>query len=169
LVRVLRDERALAGVRLTLVGDGSVRPAVEEHCRRAGVEDRVEFTGRVAHEKIAGILAAADICIEPAPCNELNHRCSMVKVYEYMAAGRPIVGYELKEVRRLAGDSMLYASCNAFTELADQTVRLARDPALRRRLGNELRDRARELTWERSSDALLEAYASLASEERTRS
>jgi glycosyltransferase involved in cell wall biosynthesis len=162
LVRVMRDDRALPGVRLTVVGDGSVRRAVEEACRRTGVEDRVEFKGRVSHEKIAGLLAEADICIEPAPCNELNHRCSMVKVYEYMAAGRPIVAFALREVKRLAGDGILYAESGDPAELADHIVRLARDPALRRRLADELRERVRSFTWERSGEALLDAYAALA-------
>jgi glycosyltransferase involved in cell wall biosynthesis len=162
LVRVLRDERGLPGVRLTIVGDGGARPNVEARCWASGVRDSVEFTGRVPHARIAGILAHADICLEPAPCNELNHRCSMVKVYEYMAAGRPIVGYPLREVRRLAGDAMLDADCGDPAALADQIIRLAYDPGLRRRLGDRLRERARELTWERSAEALLEAYAAIA-------
>jgi glycosyltransferase involved in cell wall biosynthesis len=162
LVRVLRDERGLLDVRLTIVGDGGARREVEARCRESGVEDSVELTGRVPHERIAGILAHADICLEPAPCNELNHLCSMVKVYEYMAAGRPIVGYPLREVRRLAGDGMLYADGGDPAALADQIVLLAHDPGLRRTLGERLRGRARELTWERSAEALLEAYASIA-------
>jgi glycosyltransferase involved in cell wall biosynthesis len=161
LVRVLRDERGLPGVRLTIVGDGGARRKVEARCRERGVQDSVELTGRVPHERIAGILAHADICLEPAPGNELNHRCSMVKVYEYMAAGRPIVGYPLREVRRLAGDGMLYADGADPVALADQIVRLAHDPGLRRTLGERLLVRARELTWERSAQALLEAYASI--------
>jgi glycosyltransferase involved in cell wall biosynthesis len=130
------------------------------------VENSVELTGRVPHTRIAGILAQADICIEPAPCNELNHRCTMVKVFEYMAAGRPIVGYPLREVRRLAGDAMLYAECGEPTALADQIVRLARDPTLRRDLADQLHQRVRELTWERSGETLLGVYASLTARRR---
>jgi glycosyltransferase involved in cell wall biosynthesis len=161
LVRVLRDDRGLSGVRLTIVGDGADRGTVEARCRESGVQDSVELTGRVPHERVAGILAQADICLEPAPCNPLNHLCSMVKVYEYMSAGRPIVGYPLREVRRLAGDGMLYADGGDPAALADQIVRLADDPELRRTLGARLRRRAHELTWERSADALLAAYASI--------
>jgi glycosyltransferase involved in cell wall biosynthesis len=161
LVRVLRDERGLSGVRLTIVGDGAGRGEVEARCRESGVQDSVELTGRVPHERIAGILAQADICLEPAPCNPLNHLCSMVKVYEYMSAGRPIVGYPLREVTRLAGDGMLYAEGGGPAALADQIVRLADDPELRRTLGARVRRRAHELTWERSAEALLAAYASI--------
>ncbi len=85
----------------------------------------------------------------------------MVKVYEYMAAGRPIVGYPLREVQRLAGDDALYARCGHAAELADHIVRLAGEPELRRALGDRLRERAKALTWERSGEALLEAYRSL--------
>jgi glycosyltransferase involved in cell wall biosynthesis len=86
------------------------------------------------------------------------------KVYEYMAAGRPIVGYPLREVAQIAGEGMLYARCGEQADLAEQIVRLARGPELRQRLGERLRERVRELTWERSGEALLEAYGSLAAE-----
>jgi glycosyltransferase involved in cell wall biosynthesis len=161
LVRVLRDEHGLSRVRLTIVGDGAARSAVEARCHEAGVEDRVEMTGRVPHEMIGGFLREADICIEPAPCNAFNHRCAMVKVYEYMAAGRPIVAYPLREVKRLGGDAILYGDSGDPAELAHHIVRLAADPGLRQTLAALGRERVRELTWERSGESLLEAYASI--------
>ena len=161
LVRILRFDRGLEGVTLTIVGDGGARADVEQRCEAAGISDRVEFTGRVPHAAIAGLLARADICVEPAPCNELNHRCSMVKVYEYMAAARPIVGHPLREVEGLAGPAMLYADCGDQDGLAAQIERLARDPELRRATGQRLRKRAEEMTWESSEQALLDAYSSL--------
>jgi glycosyltransferase involved in cell wall biosynthesis len=90
----------------------------------------------------------------------------MVKVYEYMAAGRPIVAFPLREVKRLAGEGILYAESGDPAELADHIVRLTRDPALRHGLADQLRERARRFTWERSGEALLDAYATLASPRR---
>ena len=80
------DERHGVAARLTLVGDGSRRPAVEAAFRAAGYNGRVAFTGKVPLGDVPGLLAEADICLDPAEANELNHRSTMIKIAEYMAA-----------------------------------------------------------------------------------
>jgi glycosyltransferase involved in cell wall biosynthesis len=162
LVRLLRDEHGLAGVGLVVLGDGGRREAVQLACSAAGVAEHVTFLGRVAHDRVAGYLADADICLEPAPVNEMNHRCSMVKVYEYMAAGRPIVSYPLQEVQALGGDGIVYAPAGDLRAFAACVTRLARDSPARLRYAETLRDRAHRFTWEgTSAPALVAAYASL--------
>jgi glycosyltransferase involved in cell wall biosynthesis len=157
LLTLLRERHGLAP-RLTLVGDGGRRAELERAMVAAGHAGSVTFTGRIPHDRIPAVLAEADVCVEPAGCSPLNHRCSMVKVYEYMAAARPIVGFPLDEVRRLGGEDILFAECDDMDDMAAQIARLAEDGALRRTLGERLHARAADLTWERSEEALLEAY-----------
>ena len=92
-----------------------------------GSSDRVEFTGQVEHRRVPELIAAADICIDPAPCSELNHRSTMIKVTEYLAGGRPVVAFELTETRRTAEDAALYAPCGDLDGFARLIVRLARE------------------------------------------
>jgi glycosyltransferase involved in cell wall biosynthesis len=151
----------LDAARLTVVGTGAAREELQARCARAGVEDRVTFTGHVPHEHVAGLIADADIGIDPAPGTELNHGSTMIKVAEYMGCGRPLVAYDLRETRRTAGDTALYAPCGdrqAFVELVGA---LARDGERRLRLGRLARERALELTWERSEEALRAVYERL--------
>ena len=49
----------------------------------------------------------------------------MVKVAEYMAAARPVVCFPLPEVRRMAGDAVLYAESERLDEMAEHVARLA--------------------------------------------
>jgi glycosyltransferase involved in cell wall biosynthesis len=158
LLALLRDRHGLPAARLTMIGDGGRRAAVEAAFAAAGLSDRVSFLGFVAHDRVAALLSAADICIEPAARGPLNDRCSMVKVAEYMAAARPVVCFPLPEVRRMAGDAVLYAESELLDEMAEHVARLAGDDDLRARLGASGRSRALELTWERSEAALLDAY-----------
>jgi glycosyltransferase involved in cell wall biosynthesis len=149
---------ALGTAQLTVVGDGPARAELEARCHAAGVADRVTFAGHVPHVRVAALIAAADIGIDPAPGTELNHGSTMIKVAEYMGSGRPLVAYDLRETRRTAGDTALYAPCEdrqAFVELVSD---LARDGERRQRLGREARARALELTWDRSEEALRAAY-----------
>jgi glycosyltransferase involved in cell wall biosynthesis len=166
LLELLRDRCGLPRARMTVIGDGSRRAAVEAGIRAAGLSHRVRFLGFVPHDRVAGLLAGADICVEPAARGPLNDRCSMVKVAEYMAAARPVVCFPLPEVRRMAGDAVLYAESGELEEMADQIAQLAADGHLRTRLATAGRSRALELTWERSEAALLDTYAQLLGERR---
>lgn len=49
--------------RLVMIGDGPVRPAVEERVEELGLEDRVTLTGELPHEKTLSIVAAADALV----------------------------------------------------------------------------------------------------------
>ncbi|HEY5287243.1 MAG TPA: glycosyltransferase family 4 protein [Solirubrobacteraceae bacterium] len=153
---------ALQAAHLTIVGKGSALEELQARCRGAGIEDRVTFTGHVPHERVPELIAEADIGIDPAPGTELNHGSTMIKVAEYMGSGRPVVAYALRETRHTAGDAALYAPCGepgAFVELIGE---LANDGKRRLRLGRMARERAMELTWERSELALRAVYQRLA-------
>jgi glycosyltransferase involved in cell wall biosynthesis len=158
----LLSTAALTTAHLTIVGDGTAREELLARCRQAGVEGRVTFTGHVPHERVAALIAEADVGIDPAPGTELNHGSTMIKVAEYMGAGRPVVAYDLHETRRTAGEAALYAPCGDRQALVDLIAALARDGERRQRLGRLARTRALELTWERSEEALREVYARLA-------
>ncbi len=146
---------------LTAVGDGPSRAALASRCRKLGIADRVRFTGRVAPERVPALLAEADICLDPAPCNPLNHCSTMVKIAEYLAAGRPAVAYRLRETVRTAGDVALLARCGDRDEFVHHVARLAGHEQLRAELARRGIQRAHEITWEHSERALVEAYSQL--------
>ena len=117
------------------------------------------------HERVAALIADADIGIDPAPGTELNHGSTMIKVAEYMGCGRPVVAYDLRETRRTAGDAALYAPCGERQAFVDLIGELARDGERRLRLGRLARERALELTWDRSEEALRAVYRAPAAAE----
>ena len=80
--------------------------------RELGLDDRVEFTGRVPDEDLLRYLSTADVCLSPDPRNPLNDVSTMNKIMEYMAMARPIVSFDLREARVSAGDAAVYAPAN---------------------------------------------------------
>jgi glycosyltransferase involved in cell wall biosynthesis len=83
----------------------------------------------------------------------------MNKILEYMACGRPIVAYDLREHRFSAGEGALYATPNDVKALAAEIERLLDDPALRARMGDYNRRRFLDsMAWEYSRGELLRAY-----------
>ena len=146
-----------------VLGDGDALASAKNLARELKVDDRIWFAGWISDpEKYASYLAAADICVAPDPFNSYNDRSTFVKIMEYMAAGKPIVGYELCETRRSAMDAALYARTGDVEDFARQIAILIHDPQLRRSMGDAGSRRVqRELAWQHWAPNLLDVYKTL--------
>lgn len=157
--RYLRQDRGRDDIFWGIVGGG---PHLEELCRKAremGLDDIVEFTGRVPDDVMLRYLNTADVCVNPDEYNAMNDKSTMNKVLEYMALGKPIVQFDLTEGRYSAQEASLYARRNDARDLADKIAELLDDRARRQRMGEIGRDRIlNHLSWEHTSKALLAAY-----------
>jgi glycosyltransferase involved in cell wall biosynthesis len=147
---------------LSLVGDGPELPRVKQLADQHGVFDRIRFMGHVPHDRVPGIIEAADVCLDVAPCTPLNDRSTMIKIGEYMAAGRPIVSFALAETLHTAGDCALYVRGDDTDGFVDSIRRLCEDADLRAGLSALALERVRDMTWERSAERLRHAYSLIA-------
>ncbi|MFE7130114.1 glycosyltransferase family 4 protein [Streptomyces sp. NPDC057638] len=155
----LRDEIGRTDWHAVFVGSGDSFDAMVELSRQLGLDDQVQFTGRVPDADLVRYLSTADVCLSPDPRSPLNDVSTMNKVLEYMAMGRPIVSFELREARVSAGDSALYAPANDEAEFAKRVALLLDDPELRARMGAIGQERITgPLAWRNSQRALLAAY-----------
>jgi len=160
--RVLVHDRGRRDVSFTLVGAGDSFEELKALSASLGLSEFVHFTGRIPDADVERVLATADVCVCPDPKNPLNDLSTMNKILEYMACGRPIVAYDLREHRFSAADGALYATPNDERDLARQIERLLDDPALRARMGEYNRRRFLEsMAWEFNRSELLRAYETL--------
>jgi glycosyltransferase involved in cell wall biosynthesis len=140
-----RGERSVGAV---LVGDGAELPRVRQ---AADGIDTIVFTGAVPHDRMPAALAGADIGVAPfdlgahAPLS-LGFYWSPLKIFEYMAAGLPVVAPAVDRIPSLVADGregVLYDG----EALADALMTLT-DKSLRMRLGAAARERAvRDYSW----------------------
>jgi alpha-maltose-1-phosphate synthase len=150
-IRTLRD-RGRQDIDAVLVGDGPELARAREEA--AGI-DGITFTGALPHVQVASCLAAADIGVAPfdtaahAPL-QLAFYWSPLKVFEYMAAGLPVVAPLIPRLASIVGsgrDGVLY-DAGAPGALAGALAQLADHPDDRRRFGASARARAvREYSW----------------------
>jgi glycosyltransferase involved in cell wall biosynthesis len=156
---LLRDEFGRRDWHAVFMGSGDTFQKMVALSERLGLGDQVEFTGRIADEDVLRYLSTADVCLSPDPLNPLNDVSTMNKVLEYMAVGRPIVSFELREARVSAGEAAVYAPATDEQAFAKCIAQLLDDPELRRRMGEIGRTRiGGPLSWAHSREALLAAY-----------
>jgi glycosyltransferase involved in cell wall biosynthesis len=160
LVRAMRllRERHLASLSAVLVGDGPEKPRAEMEARGL---DTVLFAGAVPHVQMPACLAAADIGVAPFDVSAhgplaLGFYWSPLKIFEYMAAGLPVIapaGGRLSTLVQHNREGVLYKPATPAA-LADALARLA-DTTLRQELGRAARQRAvREYSWRAHCETL---------------
>lgn len=145
-----------------IVGGGPHVAALREMCSKMGLDDCVEFTGRVPDQQLLDYLNTADVCVNSDTYNSMNDKSTMNKILEYMALAKPIVQFELTEGHYSAQEASLYAEQNNAKDMADKIIYLLENPETRKKMGEFGRNRViNELSWEHTSKALLEGYEKL--------
>jgi glycosyltransferase involved in cell wall biosynthesis len=147
-------------VHFTCIGGGPGLAGLQKRIIDEDLEDMVNFTGRIPTEQMLDILSTADVCVNPdKPC-EMNDISTMIKIMEYMALGKPIVQFDLREGRFSAQEASLYAdNAKRADDFAAKVLWLLDNPAERKRMGEFGRKRVeQELAWEYSVENLLAAY-----------
>ena len=114
-----------------IVSKGDMLPELKALAKELHIEEYVWFTGWIPDEDMIRYLSTADICVDPDPSNPFNDRCTMVKMMEYMALGKPIVAFDLPEHRVTAQDAAVYARPNDELDFAQHIATLMDDPARR--------------------------------------
>lgn len=149
-------------VQLALVGSGPDRARLEARATAAGISDRVTFHGRLPDDDLKSILSDAEVCVNPDEVNEMNDLSTMNKIVEYMALGRPIVQFDVKEGRFSAQSASMYADANDAESFAEAIKTLLLNSELREQMGRDGRQRFEDvLCWEHQSEHLVGAYRSV--------
>lgn len=123
--------KAVPGWRATIAGDGHVE-AARAKAGEYGLTDRVELPGWVGPDRVAELMASADILVLPSFSENLP-----VAIIEAMAAGVPVVATPVGAVEDIVvdGETGLLVPAGDVDALAGALTRLVGDAALRQKLG----------------------------------
>jgi glycosyltransferase involved in cell wall biosynthesis len=123
-------------IRLVLIGDGKEKNTLVEMSKEMALEN-VEFLPPVPKEDIPGVLASADACVAILKPIEAFKSTYPNKVFDYMAAGKPVVlaiDGVIRNVVEEAGAGVFVRPGNAG-ELADAVTELWGNPTDVKRMG----------------------------------
>ena len=102
----------------------------------------VHFLGGVKHQLVPGLLQEADVAIIPYVRDPHTHNSSPLKLYEYLAAGLPVVSTPLKEVIASEAPVLFGRSAEEFAAAIDNALTMGKGR-------QEFLDFALENTWEK--------------------
>jgi glycosyltransferase involved in cell wall biosynthesis len=146
---------------LTVVG-GNKRDELEQAraiAVRCGVASRVKFMGHVPHPEVECHVRSARCAVIPLGHDLLARRfTSPIKVFEYMAAGTPIVAADLptiREVLRHDENALLFEPGNPAS-LAIQVQRVLDDDALAQRLSAKALAELPRYSWDVRAQHILD-------------
>ncbi|MCK6262121.1 glycosyltransferase family 4 protein [Vibrio sp. ZSDE26] len=122
--------------RLLIVGDGPMRDELQSRIHQLKLEDVVEMTGPVAPSDIAQYFDQMDVGVAPYP-DDIHFYFSPLKIYEYMAAGLPVVASNVGKISDLVNDHHhgLVYSAHDIGQLTEALSYLVEHPDIARSYG----------------------------------
>jgi len=155
LIEALRE---LPQATLRIVGGGGERiRELRRLAEAARVGERIEFAGPVAPARRFEVIADAEICLLPSSNTSIGGRyTSPLKLFEYMAMGKPVVAGNLPAMRDVLqhGRNALLAEPGSPQSFAACIRDLIGNPTLSRALGDQARSDARGYCWTRRAEQL---------------
>jgi glycosyltransferase involved in cell wall biosynthesis len=120
---------------------------LQAEAHRLGLGDEsVRFIGQQGPEEVVLYLNAADVLTIPDTVTTIT--ASPLKLFEYMAVGRPILLRELRALREILDDeSAVFVPPGDVAAFTAALAALRDDPARRERLGAAARERATRYTY----------------------
>jgi glycosyltransferase involved in cell wall biosynthesis len=134
-------------VKLLVVGDGEAFDDLEKIRDSHEIGDRMILAGKRPFGEIPGLVAAADVCILPAYDNEIMRDIVPIKMYEYMAMGKPVIATRLPGVVKEFGEGNGVIYVDRPEEALAEAIGLARGRAAIE--GAAARKFVEKLTWDR--------------------
>ncbi len=129
---------AVPNARLIMAGRGPMRQELRELARDLAIEKRVEFAGFVPHDEVPRLMQSLDVVVNCSVCPESFG----VVILEASACQVPVVVTCVGGVPEVCidGQTGIMVSPNDSGALAAAITRLAKDPALREKMGSAGRE-----------------------------
>ena len=140
-------------IKMLVVGKEGQFEETKDLARICHVSDRVIFAGEVDYADIPQYIAAMDVCLIPFTGGDISQGAVPLKLFEYMASGKPVLSSKLQGVQDVARDAVQYCSC--ASDYVEKITALYEDETLRKQMWHEgLKIVSKKYDWEHISEEL---------------
>jgi glycosyltransferase involved in cell wall biosynthesis len=156
LIRAYEELLRVRGHRPQLVIAGKKGWLTEElfaHIRRAGLEERLRFTGYISEEDLAALYSSCKAFIYPSLYEGFG-----LPPLEAMACGAPVITSRIGSITAVVGEAAYLIEPTDASGLARSILKLLEDESARDHLRQQGRARAAEFTWEKTAAQTFEVY-----------
>ena len=157
---LLQQERK--DVRLVIVGgDASDADRFMPFLREHGIAPRVHFVGHVSPTEVPKYLKGFDVLVAPFPKTpHYEIAMSPLKIFEYMAAHKPMVVSDLPSLREiLSEDTAYFFEPGNAKNLAQTLERVFTHPAEASQKAERVQKISQEHTWEKRAEHIVTCMA----------
>jgi len=162
LVEAMKDLSSVNGAEPLLLcvgGPMDAVPAYLELARRIGIpQDRLRFVDRVPNTEVPYWIRAFDVALAPFPwADHYAYFMSPLKLFEYMAAGVPILATDLPSIREVLrhGENAWLVPPGDPKALTEGIRHLLENSNLAERLARQAKEDVRQYTWKRRAAVIL--------------
>lgn len=128
--------------------------ALREQVASLNLAERVQFVMPQPQPVVAQYLAAADVLAIPDTVTDVT--ASPLKLFEYMAMGRPIIAVDLPALREVIDErAARFVRRGDVDDLRTALEELAADPQRRERLGQAAAEQAQPWTYRRRAERII--------------
>jgi glycosyltransferase involved in cell wall biosynthesis len=145
-------------IKYLVVGEGPLKNSITKLTRERGFSNDFIFIGPVSYENVPNYINASDVCVVPK--TPLKSGYSPLKLYEYMACGKPIIasnlpGFEILE-RNKAG---FLVEPGDNEQLAESILKLLKDGETKKEMGENARKYVvNNHNWENISKEIVKTF-----------
>ena len=161
IIKIAED---IPEAKFLLVGDGPLYQEIKERTKNVR---NIIIIGAVNNNNIPGFLACSDVLIAPFNTKRFNKLQDYgfwwcpVKLFEYMASGRPIVSYDFSEVKNIVKDSAILAKQGSLNDFINCIKLLLADKNKRENLGRKARKISLGYTWDKRGEDIIKIIGKL--------
>jgi glycosyltransferase involved in cell wall biosynthesis len=127
--------RGGSGVQFLVIGGGRRQNDLQAQVTAAGVQDYFRFCGAVPWDRVPGYMLNADfcLCLDSRTEENLEYRrvigVTQIKVFEYLALGKPVLAQDLGDAREFFEDRRIGWVCGCDPgEVATRIVEILERP-----------------------------------------
>ncbi len=142
------------------------RSIYQNYAYSLGLDDReVRFQGRIDAADVPSAIAACDICVYPAPKTDhpyFMRDTSPLKLFEYLAAGRPVVCADIPPVRDVVSEkSVKFFRAGDAADLARAIKDVLDHPEVASVRAEEGKRIVQEYSWEKRMRRILQSVSGI--------
>lgn len=161
LIKALPKVLEEVDCRLVVIGEGEQRGYLEGLVEELGLEERVELRGWVEYEKVAEIVASADLFARPSLTEGLG-----TAFLEAMACGTPVIGTKVQGILDIVEDGYngILVSPGEVEKLSRSMVKVLKDESLRENLVQNGLSFVEKYRWENIGSQYFKLYQEILSQ-----